>query len=290
VSPPPRTAATVLVAVGNPATESDLVETACVIADDRDGRPAEIVLLRIVELPSSTYRMGPELQESELERTASGLEPLADQVRAHGLEVNTEVRASSAIGETIVNVASDVGAGIIVLGYHRAIFGERLLGGTVGVVLEDSPADVVVVVTEPGRPLDINATREIVAHHGAGWNQRASIELATILAERVDAELTLVGTDRRAKRLEKEANRIELDTGAPVTAVAAQDARVTLAHHGERAGMTVIGLSDRRRSLRPRRRHQQMLEWVPHPLLIVRAGASKFLTGRPTHEVAGARR
>lgn len=284
-SPPPRTAATVLVAVANPATESDLVETACVIADGRDGRPAEIVLLRIVELPSSTYRMGPELQESELERTARGLEPLADQVRAHGLEVNTEVRASSTIGETIVNVASDVGADIIVIGYHRAIFGERLLGGTVGVVLEDSPADVVVVVTEPGRPLDINAIREIVAHHGPGWNQRASMELATILAERVGAELTLVGTDRRAKRLEKEANRIELDTGASVTAVAAQDAVVTLAHHGERAGLTVIGLSDRRRSLRPRRRHQQMLEWMPHPLLIVRAGASKFLTGRTTREV-----
>jgi len=95
----------------------------------------------------------------------------------------------------------------------------------------------------------------------------------------------VVGTDRQVKRLEKATKRIESETGASVTAVAAPDVAVTLAHHGRQAGLTVVGLSDRRRSFGPLRRYPQVLEWAPPPLFIVRAGDSRFLTGRTTREV-----
>jgi len=245
----PATPPVVLVAVGNPATESDLVEAACVIADSRSGHPAEVVLLRIVELPASAYRMGPELQDAEAERAQMELEGLADEVRLFGLNVRMELRISSMIGDTIVDVASDVRASVVILGYHRAVFGERLLGGTVGVVLREAKADVVVVVTEPGRSLALGDISEIVAYRGADEQGRVSDHLAAALSVRLGIALTVTEPDQNAE-------------------LTARDPRA----------LAVVGLDDRLRTTwsdSP----PPIQERLHTPLLIVRASSGYLAAG-----------
>jgi biopolymer transport protein ExbD len=77
----------ILVPVANPRTERDLVRLATALAQTHQP-PAQLILLRVVELPAATYRVGVPVQESMVEKAADSLRPLVRDAEAAGLQAN----------------------------------------------------------------------------------------------------------------------------------------------------------------------------------------------------------
>src|SRR2546430_1347437 len=124
----------ILVSVARSALAHELVHTAMRLARDAD-EDAEIVLLRVLRLPGSAYRAGPRAQQELARRASQSLRPLVQLVEGAGYDAVPVVVAASNIADAIVTEAKTRQPDLVLLGWHRSLWGNRLLGGAVGEVL-----------------------------------------------------------------------------------------------------------------------------------------------------------
>ena len=139
--------ARVLVAVRNPEHVDDLVKLACQMAK---GMGAELTVLSAVEV-------GPALPldaDSELlDKPAKSALERAAQVASGtcGQKVRTRLMRAREAGSAIVEQAGELGADLVVLGYHgKHGLGEILLGSTVQHVAAHAPCRVIVQIMPAG--------------------------------------------------------------------------------------------------------------------------------------------
>jgi Kef-type K+ transport system membrane component KefB/nucleotide-binding universal stress UspA family protein len=203
--------------------------------------------------------------------------------RAHGREIDLHpvVLLSRQPADDICDVARAKGAELIVMGWHKPVFGRSVLGGTVERVMRRASADVVVFI-EKGLPERIQ--RILLPYTGTRHDQRALV-LASRVARHHRADLTLlhiVRPNRSAARLEAEAQAL-LDSAMPEPAtggttqlkvVESIDPVDTVLAEAAPYDLTVLGVGDEWRvsphlfGLRPER----IATECPSSLLIVRAG------------------
>ena len=263
---------TILVPVANPRTEDNLVRLATALA--QAGQPvAQLILLRVVELPGSTYRVGAVGQESLVERAATSLRPLVEAAEAAGLQAVPLVVASSSVDEAITRVAAERDVDLVLIGRHRAIFGERLLGGTVGQVLRTTRADVAVLAAPSGRPLELGDDATIAVPYAMGLHEQAALDTAVQLVRHGGGEVRILGPSRNGDDLvQRLAARTYEQTGVWTTPVPLDgDIAEALQRHADAADLVVMGISD---GWVPRQAPSEIrhaiMEQLRTPLLIVR--------------------
>jgi Kef-type K+ transport system membrane component KefB/nucleotide-binding universal stress UspA family protein len=176
----------VLVHVPSLAGAYELVHTALSLARHGD-EPVELVLLR-------TYRP----RESGIpgrrgERAAAGLRPLIEFVQGAGVAAVPLVVPTRSVGDTIVRVAEERAPDLVLLSLRKPVFGDRLLGGSLGHVLRHAPADVAVLVDPAGRGTTLARGDQVLVPYGHGFHEDAGLELAHRLARSSGATVHLVG-------------------------------------------------------------------------------------------------
>lgn len=209
------------------------------------------------------------------------LQPTIARAHDRGIELHPVVLLSRQPADDICDVARAKGAELIVMGWHKPVFGRSVLGGTVERVMRRTSADVVVFI-EKGLPERIQ--RLLLPYTGTRHDRRALV-LASRVARHHGADLTLlhiVRPNRSAARLEAEAQAL-LDSSMPEpvsggttrlkVVESAEPVDTVLAESGS-YDLTVLGVGDEWRvsphlfGLRPER----IATECPCSLLIVRAG------------------
>lgn len=262
----------ILVPVANPRTERNLLDLAIALAR-ADETPAQLLLLRVVELPGSAYRVGPAGQESLVEQAAQSLRPLVAHAERAGLRAVPLVLASSSVDETITRVAMERQVALVLIGYHRALFGQRLLGGTVGQILRNTRTNVAVLVAPRSEEPFLATGATIAVPWANGIHEQFALETAIQLSGQDSGEVQLLGPSIEGPyRVDQVAADTYEQRGVWTTPVPLEgDIAEALESHMARADMVVMGLNDR---WQDKRQHDEIrhavMERLQIPLLIVR--------------------
>jgi Kef-type K+ transport system membrane component KefB/nucleotide-binding universal stress UspA family protein len=181
----------VLVHVPSLANAFELVHTAMSLARNQD-EPVEVILLRTIRPTDSAVRSGLG-QESRGERASSALRPLSEFVQGAGFTAVPLVVATRSVGETIVRVTAERQPDLVLMSLRKPVFGGRLLGGSLGQVLREAPADVAVLVDPAGRGTALGKGSQVLVPYGHGFHEATGLDLARRLARSSGATVHLLG-------------------------------------------------------------------------------------------------
>jgi Kef-type K+ transport system membrane component KefB len=206
------------------------------------------------------------------------LEPLLTHAHTHGFNVHPMTIVSRTPGVDICDVARVKGAALVVMGWHKPVFNEAVLGGTVQQVMKGSAADVAVFID---RGISFPLRRILLPYTGT-VHDRAALTLAARLCRRFAAQVTLlhiVRPDRVQPRVEHEvqhalAQEFSEPAGGSSRLVVKESAQPVEMVLQEAVGydLTVLGVGEEWRlaphvfGLRPER----IAAHCPSSLLIVR--------------------
>ncbi|TMK27404.1 MAG: hypothetical protein E6G64_12490 [Actinobacteria bacterium] len=186
-------------------------------------------------------------------------------------------------GSDLVRLSTEQDVDLVILNGRRPLIGEGVPRGDVGTVLEKAPCDVAVLVEREGIPT-IDADHPVFVPFGGAEHDWAALELAAWIASVREAPLKLLGASRdgggngRAGG-ERDASRLIGNASLVVQQLAGIAAEPVLVEPGpqlisaaSRAGLLVIGLSERWRQegLGPVR--SEIAKTAPAPTLFVRRG------------------
>jgi Kef-type K+ transport system membrane component KefB/nucleotide-binding universal stress UspA family protein len=189
----------VLVPVALASSGPVLLDMAAALAEGDTPRIYALHLARPLERGALGARMR---QVAPADHEA--LEPLLTHSQAQGVEVRPLVLVSRTPGADICDVARAKGTKLIVMGWHKPVFGRTVLGGTVQQVMKGSAADVAVFIDRSG-PFP---PQRILLPYTGSVHDRAALALAARLARRFAARLTVLHVVRPGRpqpRLEQEA-------------------------------------------------------------------------------------
>ncbi|MEW6774972.1 MAG: cation:proton antiporter, partial [Bdellovibrionota bacterium] len=102
------------------------------------------------------------------ERGAAALSPLLKEAKDQGREVRPLAFVSSSPADDICGVAHAKQADLILLGWHKPLLGDAILGGTVRAVMRKSPASAGVLVDR-----GLSAIRKVLVAYRGGLHDRA---------------------------------------------------------------------------------------------------------------------
>lgn len=198
LDPPPASAAraemfTVLMCVSFDRTGPGMVTLASALA----GTAAERRRLYALRLIPPTDRNSFYLNQTPEQQGMTALSPLL--ARAEELEVQVKPLSfvSPRPSRDICNVADVKQADLVLLGWHKPLFSQTVLGGTVFEVMRDARRDVGVMIdrglTRVGRLL--------VPFHGTA-HDKAALALARRLVQEVGAEVTILHVVKPERRTE----------------------------------------------------------------------------------------
>ncbi len=165
---------------------------------------------------------------------------------AAGLAVRTAAFSSPSWGRDVVRLASREDARLLLVGAPR-----DGLGGEIGVVLDEAPCDVAMLVEPTAR-----RARSGVVPFGAAWHDWGALELGAGMARATGAPLRLIGAasddgpdGRDASRLLADASLIlQRAMGVAAEPLLASAGRRGVLALAEGAGLLVVGLSERWRA------------------------------------------
>lgn len=156
----------------------------------------ELLAMAQVVAPSPTSRlyavhcMRPEDQElieagDERPAERAALAPLLAAAEARGVVVRPLSFVTRSFADDITEVARVKGAGLVLLGWHKPVLSQSILGGAVYEVMRRSRGDVAVYVGRRPAPW-----RRILVPYTGGVHDRAALELAGRIATR-SADVTV---------------------------------------------------------------------------------------------------
>jgi Kef-type K+ transport system membrane component KefB len=278
----------VLVSIPSPQVGGELVQAAIQLARD-EGERAQIVLLRVVQLPGSAYRAGPSVQESMVRQATEKLRPLVQLVEGAGYEAVPLVVPSGSVADAIARVARDREPALILLAWHRSPFGRHFLGGTVGEVLRRAEADVAVVVDPGRRGLALRRGSRIVVPYGGGFHESVGLDLAARLGEASGATITLLGSagEDSSRELASKTAAVYESTGVWAEPLPVEgDLLAAVENQARDADLVVLGVSDKwvdeQHTLGPLR--DAVLARAAAPFLVVRRHGQRPKRLRRTRE------
>ena len=253
----PETA--ILVVPQDPSRLAALVALAAPLAGPGSAR--ELILARVVS---------PEDSE-ELGRTTEALTAERDRLVAHGLAARVAVFTSPSPGDDIARLACDHSVDVVLTDVAR---GEPF-GHDTAAVVAAAPCDIALHVGDADR---LGLEAPVFVPFGGAEHDWAALELGAWIARAHGVGLTLLGSAPRrgrrdASRLLADASLLVQKTAGvvaePVVVRAGVDELVTAAG---RAGLLVIGLSERWREEGVGAFRLTLVERSPAPVLLVRRG------------------
>jgi Kef-type K+ transport system membrane component KefB/nucleotide-binding universal stress UspA family protein len=175
---------TVLIPISDPASGGPLLRLAAMLGGTAETRRILALHLRR-PVDREAYRAG--LDEAEQPAPeAPALEPLLDLSQQEKIDVEPLSFVSRDIAEDISSLARARHANLVLMGFHRPVFGHAILGGTVHRVLTGAPADVAIFVN---RSPD-ESPRKILVPYLGGVHDRLALEIANRMAKTIDVQVT----------------------------------------------------------------------------------------------------
>src|SRR5688572_5033092 len=173
---------TILIPISDPNSGGPLLRLAGMIGGAPDAR--RIIALHLRHpVDREAYRAG--LDEAEQPAPASpALEPLLELPGREEIDVEPVSFVSRDIADDISSLARARHATLVLMGFHRPVFGHAILGGTVHRVLTGAPADVAIFVA---RSSDL--PRRILVPYLGGVHDRLALELANRMAKTANVEI-----------------------------------------------------------------------------------------------------
>lgn len=265
---------TVLVPVSDPTSGGPLVRLAAALGGASGERRVVALHLR-APVDREAYRAG--LDEAS-QPADPVLKPLLEQARVDKIDVEPISFVSREVADDIITIARAQRANLVLMGFHRPVFGHAILGGTVNRVFTGAAEDVAIFVNRGS-----NLPKSILVPYLGGSHDRLALELAGRLARSTGAAVTALHVipPRRtqvqgAKHIEEEVNRLFSEPGeartirfklvqhdSPVDAVLAEASAVDLVVIG---AAEEWGLESQVFGFRP----QRIAMECPKSLLIVR--------------------
>lgn len=173
---------TVLVSIALLRSGQGLVDLAGALAGPAQrSRVYALHLIRASDRPSHFVKGADPLEDSVL------LNPLVDRAKENGFEIRPLSFVSNDPAEDIAEVARVKAADLILLGWHKPVLGQAVLGGTVHRVMEESPATVAVFIDRGLREI-----RRVLVPYLSSSHDRAALVLAQRLAQHAGAEVTIL--------------------------------------------------------------------------------------------------
>ncbi|MGH7964351.1 MAG: cation:proton antiporter [Candidatus Binatia bacterium] len=189
----------ILVPVALASSGPALLDIAAALSDSDTPRIYALHLARPLERGALGARV---LQTPSANGEALG--PLLAHAQARGWEVHPLTLVSRTPGADICDVARAKGVGLILMGWHKPIFRQTMLGGTVQQVMRGSAADVAVFI-EKGSAFP---PQRILLPYTGTMHDRAALTFAVRLVRHYKAQATLlhiVRPGRAQPHIEKEA-------------------------------------------------------------------------------------
>jgi len=174
---------TALIPVSFPASGGPLAYLASLLAEKPD-MPRQIVALHLQRpVDRDAYRSG--LPESQT--ALAPLDPLLAAAKARDVPVETIAFVSRDVPSDIARIARMREANLILMGFHKPVFGQAILGGTVHRVLTGSDCDVAVFVDR-----GMTGPHKILVPYLGGKHDRLALDLAGRVARNSQATLTVL--------------------------------------------------------------------------------------------------
>jgi nucleotide-binding universal stress UspA family protein len=173
---------TILIPISDPSSGGPLLRLAALIGGTPEQR--RIIALHLRRpVDREAYRGG--LDEAEQPAPASpALEPLLELSQREKIEVEPVSFVSRDIADDISSLARARHANLVLMGFHRPVFGHAILGGTVHRVLTGAPADVAIFVARSNEP-----PKKILVPYLGGVHDRLALELANRMAKAANVEI-----------------------------------------------------------------------------------------------------
>lgn len=181
----------ILVPISKGATGHQLLHAALQLA--RDHEEPEIVLLRVVQVPGSSYRAGPRARESLIAGAGEGLRPFVQLVEGAGCRAVPVTVPTTDVADAIVREVERRQPSLVLLGWQRPLFGSQILGGVVGEVLRRATTDVAVLVDPAAAGVNLAKGATILVPYGGGYHEDVGLDIALRMAQASGAGITLLG-------------------------------------------------------------------------------------------------
>ena len=230
-------------------------------------------------------------ERAAAERAAS-LRPLLDHAASHGIPVEPLSFMTRDVAADIARVVRARGADIVLMGFHKPVFGRSMLGGTVHRVMTGVEADVGVFVDR-----GFLGVRRLLVPYSSDRHDRLALQLAARIARSAGAAVTVLHVVPPERAVAGEADdavrRVFEDHARPVPV----EVRVASAPSPVDAvlracpdfDLVVIGVSEEwgLESTVFGMRPQRIAEACPTSLLIVRAHEEVALPPAPDRNANG---
>jgi nucleotide-binding universal stress UspA family protein len=171
---------TVLVCIADPRIGPNLVTLAAALCPRENAR---VYALRLVS-PSERGSFSDEATEQLAQLS---LAPILERARALSLPVKPLSFVSTDASEDISSVAQVKGADLVLIGSHRPVLGQRLLGGLVYRVLRETPSAVGVLMNR-----GLNELRRVLVPFMGTPHDQAALELARRMLETSATRVTVL--------------------------------------------------------------------------------------------------
>lgn len=265
---------TILVPVSLPNSGPALARFASLLIGPAEnaGRVLALHLSRPVD--HEAYRSG--LDEALPETPLAPLTPLLAEALKHKLTVEPVSFVSREIAGDIAAVAEARYADLVLMGFHKPVFGKALLGGTVHRVMNQCPTDVAILIDR-----GVEHARSILVPFLGSPHDRLAISLAERLARTMQAQVTILhivesSADRTKLGAQSEVDRVfsnpALAGSVHFRVVADDSPEDVVLREARNFDLLVIGVSEewglesRLIGIKPERVAQE----APSSLLIVR--------------------
>ncbi|HSZ58039.1 MAG TPA: cation:proton antiporter [Tepidisphaeraceae bacterium] len=177
----------ILVPVAAPQSAAALARVAGAMLGKSDGQPPRgsilaLHLLRPVEHDAFQSAAG---EASTIQNEA--IELLQKQLERQRVPFETISFPSVDVPHDIVATAASRDADLVLMGFHKPVFGRALLGGKVHRIMSDCPCDVGVFVDR-----GFETPSKILVPYGGGQHDRLALELASRIARGTGASVTVL--------------------------------------------------------------------------------------------------
>lgn len=142
----------IIVPVANPHTQAGLLQLAGAIAGTKN---AVVHPLSLIELEEDyLYESTPEAADRLISKRRDSIETIVNTIEPESIRqtIIPIVGVSQDVARETANIATSEKASLILVGWHRSAFTENRLGGRVGQILNNSRADVAVLVDKKPYP------------------------------------------------------------------------------------------------------------------------------------------
>jgi Kef-type K+ transport system membrane component KefB len=193
---PGRQPFTVLIPVALPASGGPLARMAMLLAPAADS--AKRLLALHLQRPSDRDAYSSGFSDSA-SRNSESLEAVLGAAKQTDTVVEPISFVSRDVPSDIARVARVRGADLILMGFHKPVFGQAILGGTVHRVLTSSDTDVAIFVdrfsmggAESESPAAGNELKTLLVPYLKGKHDRLALEFAGRIARNAGASLTVL--------------------------------------------------------------------------------------------------